>query len=91
MIPRKASDTLERLAKGFPIIALTGPRQSGKTTLAKAVFGQDKPYVSLKSPTNANSQNKIHCVFCNAFRVVRLSTRRSAAPVCCRGRSYWPC
>jgi predicted AAA+ superfamily ATPase len=50
MIPRKASDTLQRLAKGFPVIALTGPRQSGKTTLARAVFGQDKPYVSLENP-----------------------------------------
>lgn len=50
MIPRNASDTLKRLAKGFPVIALTGPRQSGKTTLAKAVFGIDKPYVSLENP-----------------------------------------
>ncbi len=50
MIPRKASDTLKRLAKGFPIIALTGPRQSVKTPLARAVFGQDKPYVSLENP-----------------------------------------
>jgi predicted AAA+ superfamily ATPase len=38
MIPRKAEQTLLRLAKGFPIIAITGPRQSGKTTLAKSVF-----------------------------------------------------
>lgn len=38
MIPRVATNTLLRLAKGFPIIALTGPRQSGKTTLAKAIF-----------------------------------------------------
>ena len=50
MIPRMASDTLQRLAKGFPVIALTGPRQSGKTTLAKAVFGHEKPYVSLENP-----------------------------------------
>ncbi|MBF0219431.1 MAG: ATP-binding protein [Gammaproteobacteria bacterium] len=49
MIPRTASHTLHRLAKGFPIIALTGPRQSGKTTLAKAVFA-DKAYVSLENP-----------------------------------------
>jgi predicted AAA+ superfamily ATPase len=49
MIPRTASSTLERLAKGFPVIALTGPRQSGKTTLAKSVF-KDKPYVSLENP-----------------------------------------
>lgn len=49
MIPRTATSTLQRLAKGFPIIALTGPRQSGKTTLAKAVF-VDKAYVSLENP-----------------------------------------
>lgn len=49
MIPRDAADTLKRLAQGFPIIALTGPRQSGKTTLAKAVFA-GKPYISLENP-----------------------------------------
>jgi predicted AAA+ superfamily ATPase len=49
MIPRDAAKTLSRLAKGFPIIAITGPRQAGKTTLAKAVFG-DKPYITLENP-----------------------------------------
>jgi len=48
MISRIASGTLQRLAKGFPIIALTGPRQSGKTTLAKSVFA-NKTYVSLEN------------------------------------------
>ena len=49
MIPRTAAATLERLAKGFPVLALTGPRQSGKTTLAKSVFS-GKAYVSLENP-----------------------------------------
>ena len=48
MIPRLATQTLLRLAKGFPIIALTGPRQSGKTTLAKSVFA-NKAYVTLEN------------------------------------------
>ena len=49
MIPRAAASTLERLAKGFPVVALTGPRQSGKTTLAKSLFSE-KAYVSLENP-----------------------------------------
>ena len=48
MIPRHAAASLERLARGFPVLALTGPRQSGKTTLARAFF-RDKPYVSLEN------------------------------------------
>lgn len=49
MIPRQALEPLHRLARGFPIVALTGPRQSGKTTLARAAFA-GKPYVSLENP-----------------------------------------
>lgn len=49
MIPRHAEGTLRRLARGFPIVALVGPRQSGKTTLARAMFA-DKTYVSLENP-----------------------------------------
>ena len=49
MIYRKLTATLQRFAKTFPVIAITGPRQSGKTTLAKAVFA-DKPYITLEDP-----------------------------------------
>ena len=49
MIPRSAASTLSRLARGFPVLALTGPRQSGKTTLARATFPH-KPYLSLEDP-----------------------------------------
>lgn len=56
MIPRQATSTLQRLAKGFPVLALTGPRQSGKTTLAKHVFAQ-KAYVSLENPDELEFAN----------------------------------
>lgn len=49
MIRRTAHDTIMRLAKGFPVIAITGPRQSGKTTLARSAF-PDKPYLTLEDP-----------------------------------------
>ena len=45
MIHRIAEDALKRLASQFPVVGVTGPRQSGKTTLAKAVF-PDKKYVT---------------------------------------------
>lgn len=49
MIPRLAQTTAQRLAQGFPILTITGPRQSGKTTLARTLFA-DRPYVSLEDP-----------------------------------------
>ena len=49
MILRDAEETIRRLLRGFPIVTITGPRQSGKTTLAKAIFA-NKPYVSLEDP-----------------------------------------
>ncbi len=45
MINRTAQDTLLRLASQFPVIGITGPRQSGKTTLARHTF-PNKRYVS---------------------------------------------
>ena len=49
MILREAERTVRKLSKGYPVIAITGPRQSGKTTLARYVFNK-KPYVSLENP-----------------------------------------
>jgi len=48
MIQRQLAGKLTELAKGFPAICLTGPRQSGKTTLVKSVF-KDYAYVSLEN------------------------------------------
>ena len=51
MIDRIASDKIKQLSSLFKAVAITGPRQSGKTTLVKELF-QDKPYVSLENPDN---------------------------------------
>src|SRR5680860_1431376 len=40
---------VERLKDQYPILAITGPRQSGKTTLLKHFF-KDYNYVSLEDP-----------------------------------------
>ncbi len=49
MIPRGIEAYLNSVYKHFPIIFLTGPRQSGKTTLAKSLY-KDLPYILLELP-----------------------------------------
>ncbi len=49
MIPRQAAFTLHRLLAGFPVVTVTGPRQSGKTTLVRAEL-ESRAYLSLESP-----------------------------------------
>lgn len=49
MIARDAEQTIRNLLRGFPIVTITGPRQSGKTTLAKILFS-DRLYASLEDP-----------------------------------------
>lgn len=49
MIPRTLSARIKQLADQYPVITLTGPRQSGKTTLTRSLF-DDKPYVNLERP-----------------------------------------
>lgn len=49
MIARALNAELIRLARSFPVVTVTGPRQSGKTTLARAAFPEHH-YVTLEAP-----------------------------------------
>ncbi len=51
MITRGIENRLLKLANSFKAVVLTGPRQSGKTTIVKALF-PDKDYISLENPQN---------------------------------------
>lgn len=46
-IPRHAESRLKHFALGYPVIVVTGPRQSGKSTLVRHAFPQHR-YVSLE-------------------------------------------
>jgi uncharacterized protein len=48
-VERGLRPLLERRARTAPVVVLTGPRQSGKTTLVRQVFAT-KPYVNLEAP-----------------------------------------
>ena len=49
MILREILPLLEKAARQYKAVALTGPRQSGKTTLARKAF-PELPYVSMENP-----------------------------------------
>ena len=48
ILPRTAEKYLIEVAGQYPVVTVTGPRQSGKTTLCRKVFA-DKKYVSLEN------------------------------------------
>jgi uncharacterized protein len=50
---RDITENFLRLSTQYPVVTLTGPRQSGKTTLCRKVF-PDKTWVSLENPDNRN-------------------------------------
>lgn len=49
-IPRSLEPVLKKAVSQFPAIVLVGPRQSGKTTLLKHLYGKQYPIVSLEPP-----------------------------------------
>ncbi len=50
-IARHLEATIRKHKEQYPVLAITGPRQSGKTTLLKTVF-EDYRYISLENPDN---------------------------------------
>jgi hypothetical protein len=51
MIQRTIGNKIQKMVNKYPVLAITGPRQSGKTTLIRNIFS-DYSYVSLETPQN---------------------------------------
>jgi predicted AAA+ superfamily ATPase len=49
MFTREIEPELFSLAQHYPVVAIVGPRQAGKTTLVQKVF-PNKPYINLEAP-----------------------------------------
>ncbi len=51
-IKRKIENTILNISSTFPVLMLTGPRQSGKTTLLNRLSEADRKYVTLDDPAD---------------------------------------
>lgn len=57
MISRLIYHQIASAMQEYPVLALTGPRQSGKTTMLKTMFA-DYRYINLENPDNRNFARK---------------------------------
>ncbi|HWN42078.1 MAG TPA: ATP-binding protein [Thermoanaerobaculia bacterium] len=67
MIERLLQPRLLELATRYPVLTLTGPRQSGKTTLSRMAF-PDLPYASLENPAQRELAQEDPLAFLSRFR-----------------------
>jgi predicted AAA+ superfamily ATPase len=67
MIKRDAEISLLKMAKQFKSVAVIGPRQSGKTTLVKAVFPK-MAYVNLENPDHRKFASEDARGFLSTYR-----------------------
>ena len=66
MIPRIMAQYAADVFTKYPVLTITGPRQSGKTTLVKATF-KDKPYANLESPVTRQFAEEDPLGFLNQY------------------------
>lgn len=66
MIEREIAPHLIKLFRQYPFVTVTGPRQSGKTTLCRAAF-PDLAYVDLDAPDEREFANSDPRSFLDRF------------------------
>ena len=65
-IPRQLAPIIKAQQTKFPVLAVTGPRQSGKTTLLKELFS-DYRYVTLENPNTRSFATEDPIAFLNQY------------------------
>lgn len=66
-IKRKIEETIKNTSRTFPVLLLTGPRQSGKTTLLRNIACEDRKYVTLDDPDDRLFANEEPSAFLERY------------------------
>ena len=80
IVKRQLATALQALLPKYPILALTGPRQSGKTTLLRAILPEYR-YVSLENPDNRSYATDDPVGFLKEYNVQVIFDEVQRAPV----------
>ena len=81
MYNRELQSRILRLAAQFPVLSITGPRQSGKTTLCKMLFS-DYEYYDLEDERNLDMVQRDINGFLR-FNFYKLSISNQATKINC--------
>jgi hypothetical protein len=72
MIARSLLTSIKKAVKTFPAVVVTGPRQSGKTTLLKSFFSSTHAYINLENPEMRSRLKTDPRGFLNQYRSQKL-------------------
>ncbi|MEK6733928.1 MAG: ATP-binding protein [Pseudomonadota bacterium] len=79
MYNRDLSTHIQQLSKDYPVVTVTGPRQSGKTTIVKSLFSE-KPYISLENIDEREFAKQDPKGFLNQFKSGAILDEAQYAP-----------
>jgi predicted AAA+ superfamily ATPase len=79
MVKRTLQAALRRASRQYPVVTLTGPRQSGKTTLVRSAFPKHR-YVSLEDPDQREFAHDDPRGFLDQFRGKAVLDEAQRAP-----------
>lgn len=89
MIPRTLTEKAKSLLTKFPIVSISGPRQSGKTTFSKLV-SPDFEYVNVELPDQRLLAEKDPRAFLGLYSNKVILDEVQNVPTCSRISRYLP-
>jgi len=90
MVPRTALSALLEMANKFNCVAVTGPRQSGKSTLCRNAF-PEKPCISLDDPENREFASSSPADFLDRYAGGAILVEAQRSPELCSHLHNRPC